>query len=792
MVERFEVTDDDYRDALDPTSRKRRKFTKDDAIYGMWADGDSDEDKPSFGGGGGGGKKNRGADYSAPLSFVSGGVKEGSEKGKNRVHDEDEVSFVSSPKTPKTEGSGKRGGGKAKTFAGLGMEMNKDFGKWEKNTKGIGLKLMGKMGFKPGQGLGKEGEGITKPIEVVVRKGKGAIGAYGSEKVRDPREVDVEQPSVQPARRAAVQQSKQWRKKDGADVPNYRFRTVEEVLEDKESKVAGGWDTSELSKVKVIDMTGKETRVLSGYHAMHTQRDRDDDDGPERIFDVAELRHNLDLLIDLSEARIVESNKKLEYEKNLAASLEDEQKVLTEDKERDDYHVGRLNVVFDMIDRLVANQDTMSLDDCLGIFNNLYDHHQEDYRSFEFDQLAAAIVSPIMARYLMHWDPLVDPTFAMREIIEWRRLLEPNQRSFEVARTTGNPFQNVLWTAWMPPVRQAVLRWSPRSFVDNDPILRLVKAWDHGMQDDILEQLVLPRLIAETEAWDPTVDPVPIHHWIHPWLEVQSFSSRLEVLYGTIRQKLSVALTQWKPIDPSARLMVEPWVDVFSPATLEQFLLRNILPKLHEVMERMVINPRSQILDPWNWTMEWSKLMPVSAMAALLEKHFFPKWLAVLDAWLARNPDMEEIPNWYSGWKGMIPEKLREHPSVQENLTKALIRMAGAIDDDDDEPLSPPTPAPLPPMPQQQQPPPPPPPLLPNPGVTLGYINSAPTFKDVVGRRAEELGAIFMPVVGKNYHGKQVFRFGSQNISIDRDVIFVQRGTNWVPIGLEELTRSSL
>ena len=120
--ENFEVTDDDYRDAVDPTARKRKRFTKDDAIYGrkfflfsskvfydryffltfflgMWAeDGDSDDDRPSFGGSGkGGGRK----DFTAPLSFVAGGVKEGSEKGKNReanvpVDDDAEVSSVSS------------------------------------------------------------------------------------------------------------------------------------------------------------------------------------------------------------------------------------------------------------------------------------------------------------------------------------------------------------------------------------------------------------------------------------------------------------------------------------------------------------------------------------------------------------------------------------------------------------------------------------------------------------------------------------------------------------------------
>ena len=88
---------------------------------------------------------------------------------------------------------------------------------------------------------------------------------------------------------------------------------------------------------------------------MHTNRIEHEDDGETpRVFDVAELRHNLDLLIDMSEARIVESNKKLEYEKNLAVTLEEEKKVLTVDIQRDDEQVDRLNYVMEKIDELVS------------------------------------------------------------------------------------------------------------------------------------------------------------------------------------------------------------------------------------------------------------------------------------------------------------------------------------------------------------------------------------------------------------------------------------------------------
>jgi len=36
--------------------------------------------------------------------------------------------------------------------------------------------------------------------------------------------------------------------------------------------------------------------------------------------------------------------------------------------------------------------------------------------------------------------------------------------------------------------------------------------------NNILENMILPKIQSEVELWDPLTDIVPIHLWIHPWL----------------------------------------------------------------------------------------------------------------------------------------------------------------------------------------------------------------------------------------------------------------------------------
>lgn len=87
------------------------------------------------------------------------------------------------------------------------------------------------------------------------------------------------------------------------------------------------------NKIKVIDMTGKEQRVMHGYEAlgqmskMAKQSTDEERDKRPRHFDMPELVHNINMLIDMTEEKILVADKKIKhYEDSLVSLAYDERR----------------------------------------------------------------------------------------------------------------------------------------------------------------------------------------------------------------------------------------------------------------------------------------------------------------------------------------------------------------------------------------------------------------------------------------------------------------------------------
>lgn len=157
-----------------------------------------------------------------------------------------------------------------------------------------------------------------------------------------------------------------------------------------------------------------------------------------------------------------------------------------------------------------------------------------------------------------------------------------------------DPYATLVWSGVMPNIRAAVSAWNPRN---HQPMAALLDAWAPLLPsftlDNILEQLILPRIQQCVDHWDPLTDTIPIHIWILPWTGLLGHKMD-ECVYNTIRDKLGNALMAWLPQDRSARAMIMPWLGVFAETDLHLFLMKHIVPKLQLCLTELIINPMDQ------------------------------------------------------------------------------------------------------------------------------------------------------------------------------------------------------
>uniref|UniRef100_T1IT48 G-patch domain-containing protein n=1 Tax=Strigamia maritima TaxID=126957 RepID=T1IT48_STRMM len=755
--EKFEITDQDLEEEFS-TTRRRYRLSKNQQIYGIWAEPESDDDqpssRPSFS------RKS----YTAPINFIGGGIQQAgknAEKKEEKVFDKSHDSSSSEEEVVSIKYPSRFG--KGKHYRGFNPAPGPDeFGGWEEHTKGIGQKLLLQMGYQPGKGLGRDLQGRTDPVEAKQRKGRGAIGLYGSERTK-PLVTKEEVMKVE------EKKTKQWKKKpeESRKRVKYVYKTPEEVIAEGSSRKLP-CDMSQLSKVKVIDLTGPEQRILSGYHAIHQQHSRPNEQEDEKTtkrfcnYDLPELIHNLDLLLEITEQDIIRNDRQMKHERDMIVTLSHEEEQLTQELKLEMDEVKMMEKILCIIEKLEErtkpdSTNPLTLSGCADIFRKFQDEFYEEYKISELANLAVSVVCPILNNYLKDWDPLADPKYPLEVMQEWKDILElSNAKSFD-GQEMG-PYQKLFWDAWMPCLCEVVKKWNCRNCV---PFIELLEMWlpliPPWILDNILDQLVLPKLQQEVSDWDPLQDQMFIHVWLHPWLPLMG--SRLEPLYGPIREKLSVAMVNWNALDDSARKILQPWKTVFPSEAMDGFVAKNILPKLDKCMQELRINPHEQHLDHWQSVMAWEEFLPLPTLVSILERNFFPKWLHVLCVWLGRNGNFDEVSQCV-----MFVINF----GFLERFKQALDVMNRAMQ------LGPPKGPGFPPnYPGTPE-------LVDSiaHGIRTGgssASNVTLTFRDLIERRAQELGIVFMPVPNRFYEAKQVHRFGRFLLYIDRGVIFIQK-----------------
>ncbi|KDQ61383.1 hypothetical protein JAAARDRAFT_190163 [Jaapia argillacea MUCL 33604] len=580
----------------------------------------------------------------------------------------------------------------------------------------FGARMLEKMGWQAGTGLGVSGEGIVTPVESKLRPQKMGIAFKGfKEKTEQSKmeakrrgeaisdEEDDEGKRKRGKGRAARAEKEKGKREDAWKKPKkvktrVEHKTYEEILAE------AGEQPQYQGIGQIIDATGATPREVSSLAEVSMASWTPSTDAAR----IPEVRHNIRLIADACKVDLdglAKEAKALEERKKFVASESTRLTKRVGDEAELIKRLQQVHLVADEISALakdLASQYEASLDSFSPSIEKLLGQFGSEFDRYGLDEIVVAAIAPIFRRLVTQWRPLEDPTAFTAIFKRWRRALkivvpeEKVQNQVDVYGMAGSgirapsaaatdrtmtPFESLLWTIWLPKIRSVINNdWSPLS---PTPLVNLYESWSSFLppfiRDNFFDQLVLPKVKKVVGDWNGKRDGVSLQAVVFPWLP--HIGLRIEEVLGDAKRKVRGLLKGWAVRDGVPKDFAV-WKNVFDASEWDAMMLKYVVPKLASTLrDEFRVNPRDQQMEPFTSVLAWTPLLRPTIISQLLEAEFFPKWLDVLHIWLIQpNASFEEVVQWYTFWKGSFPESVQEMPRVQEGFTRGLQLMNTAIE----------------------------------------------------------------------------------------------------------------
>lgn len=317
------------------------------------------------------------------------------------------------------------------TFRGATKRVDKEFAKFEKHTKGIGMKLLGKMGWKVGEGLGKGKQGITRPIEVQLRRRNEGLQERGERTKQSREDFGNKGDSEEEEEEAFQEQLQEWRAtgpRHRKRKPRLNYKTAEEIEAERGLGGDEEGDGAAPPSLKIVDMTGPQSRIIEASEAQRGASAREA--ARQSVYrhrdgsvPMPELQYNLNLLVEQAEHELQRNKGQLVRDEKRMRALQQDFAEMNLKLQREDGHIRRLEKILEMVEQCEHAQD-LGLDQCLGIFRNLHQAYPKEYAAYGLATLATVAVLPLVQAALRPWDPLHEPSAHLETFQKCRPLLE--------------------------------------------------------------------------------------------------------------------------------------------------------------------------------------------------------------------------------------------------------------------------------------------------------------------------------------------------------------------------------
>ncbi|THH29774.1 hypothetical protein EUX98_g4418 [Antrodiella citrinella] len=574
----------------------------------------------------------------------------------------------------------------------------------------FGARMLEKMGWQAGAGLGTTGEGIVTPVESKLRPKSMGLAFKGFREKTEQSKMEARRKGEKVSDDEDQARPRKGKKGKGGQEQGERSdawkkpKKVKKKVEHKtyEQIVAeAGQEAPSAGVGPIIDATGATPREVASLADVSIASWTPSTD-PTRL---PELRHNLRLINDTCksdldglarEARTIEDRKKWIQQEDIRLRKEVEQEAEL---------ISRLQQVHLIVDDISTQATQLeslyeaSLDPFSPHFDKLLGLYPKEYERYHLDEIVVAAITPTARRLFSRWQPLQDPTAFAPLLRSWRRALRMNteQKPQDEVQVYGSstvvstapvpekpmtPYESLIWSVWMPKVQSAIVNsWSPE---DPTPAVLLYESWSAILppfvRDNFFDQLVLPKVQRAVSDWNPKRYTVPLQTLVFPWLP--HVGLRSEQVLDSARRKIKQMLRAWIATDGLPKDLLV-WKDVFDQGEWDTMILKYVVPKLGaRLRDDFRVNPRKQDMQPIQDVLQWEKVLRSSILSQLLQNEFFPKWLDVLHIWLTQpNVSFGEVSEWYTKvWKNSFSEDVLNIPGVSQGFTKGLQLMNKALE----------------------------------------------------------------------------------------------------------------
>ena len=705
-------------------------------------------------------------------------------------------------------------------------------------------KMMAKMGYVEGQGLGATGRGRLAPIESQLRPQGAGLGAV-KEKTKQAKEEEkreaafrgevVEDSSEEERKRRRKLKEKRISDAKGAVGTPRKAKPKYKTAADMEAAAEGLEVPNVL--MSLIDATGQGTKLLTSTAGlMKSQMMVPSETESSKI--ARRARRDLEAFTDEWTAL---AERKVYFETQ-------ETQLTTEIEEDGESGEGFRNIkaMIEVVEELQLDGDDDSDDswrwETVTVKLEALQRYSAEPSS-PLHEIAVAALHPLFKRAMQQWEPLEssqEQTGGLPYLKRLQHVLIPqlesntelalqNGTSYSVPQTKSTThYETMIYSLWLPSMRSAITNdWDV--YHNSDALIDLLKSWRPVLPPfiwaNIIDQLVAKRLIDGVAAWKPRNaqkshrnSSKPPHVWLFPWLpyldEQHTDPKSSTGLLSEVKRKFKGVLSTWNLSNPLPTGL-EEWRTVLQ-SELSSILVRHLLPRLAlHLSTNLVIDPRDQDLTPLEDVLRWAPFFSLDTMAHLLVAEFFPKWHQTLDVWLTyEGVNYADVKDWYNWWKEEVlgqalSASFNELPSVAGQWNKGLETMSQALDllengmdvsthlppvsldTSSGTPLS---------TPIASSSGPPPPSLISSTTphtVKASQIEEPITFKDVVEEWCAENGLLLFPLREADLQsGLPLFRItasasgrGGAVIYLKGDVVWVRGGTEnraFMPVGLDE------